>query len=106
MSAIYRQSPDEQRPAEMSSQSLVGIGNFTRPRTVPLGSRAKSTAAFPESLCDHSSPGVRWLIARPLDSGRSGNNAGPETTVHGPGLSLGRMVQAITRAPAITTAPK
>src|SRR5436190_4066921 len=107
MSAIYRQSPDAQGATEMSSQSRVLIGTRTRPRTAPFASRAKRTAAFPESLCDQSKPGLRRLTARPLDSGSSGIIVGPLATTHGPGAVSGgqtHMAKAMAATASATMA--
>src|SRR6188474_2946692 len=102
MSAMYKQLPVVQFAAETSSQSRVSTGRRIRPRTLPDVSSANSTVALPESLCDHSSPVVRRLIARPLASGSSGSITGPLATAQGPAPVPGRDTSA-TRKRAPTT---
>jgi hypothetical protein len=62
-------------------------------------------AALPESLCDHSRPGLRRLTANPLASRISGIITGPTATVHGPADRTGCPSQAATsEAPSMSAA--
>ena len=53
-------------------------------------------AVLPESLCDHSRPGLRRLTANPLDSTSSGIITGPLARVHAPADGTGRPSHAAT----------
>jgi len=99
MSAMYKQAPVPQRPAEISSQSRVTTGTRTRPRGAPVTSTANRSVLCPESLWVQTTPGVRRLIARPLASGISGRSV-LCATVHGPAASPGRNRTTPTSAPA------
>src|SRR5512146_2894437 len=71
MSATYRQVPWGHVPTATASQSTTFAPvTRTRPLTAPAEVSANTTGS-PESLCDQSTPGVRWLAAMPLASGNS-----------------------------------
>src|SRR5574342_813 len=71
MSATYKQVPWGHVPTATASQSTpLAPLTRTRPLTAPAEVSANTTGS-PESLCDQSTPGVRWLAAIPLASGNS-----------------------------------
>jgi hypothetical protein len=68
MSPMYKQDPFPQGADAMASQSSTRAPAIASwPVTFPLESNATSTG-LPESLCDHSRPGVARLTTSPLAS--------------------------------------